>query len=136
MRITIDTNEPADSGEQGKLGSLQAGIRVIDAGPAPVENIRRMSGLGISGGQGAPVQHAQALVGARARTAELPLNPLRAGARGRRESFVAEAAVVRPEGISSDGGRAAHVLAKDESPPVPAAQPAAAGKSGKSRRKR
>jgi hypothetical protein len=134
MRITIDTNEPADSGEPGKLGALQANIPVIDAGPAPIENIRRMSGLAISSGQGAPVQYAQALIDARARTADLPLNPLRAGAPGGRGSFVAEAAAV-PEAMRSDGGRAAHVLAKEESPPLPA-QPAGGAKSGKSRGKR
>lgn len=104
MRITIDTDDKGNV----KLGSFDgaADIPVIDAGPAPVEHIQRMSSVFAAadgGGMSLPIS----LPSAPDPHAKTPLNPLRAGsAAARREVPATETQAAMP---TTDGGRAAHV---------------------------
>lgn len=91
MRITISSDDKGklhiDTGEAGdikpdiKPGLFESttGIPVIDAGSAPIQEIERMQGVA-AGEAGKSLSATAAAAAAEEREAELPLNPLRAGA--------------------------------------------------------
>jgi hypothetical protein len=84
MRITIDTDDKGnvniDTGDKGSdkpgLFDSTADVRVIDAGPAPIQEIERLR-------KGLPATEASSAYASKSpedREEQLPLNPLRAGA--------------------------------------------------------
>ena len=81
MRITIDTDDKGnvhiDTGDKGTEGrglfESTRDIPVVDAGPAPLQEVERQQAM-ITQAEGGAAAAAQD------REAQLPLNPLRAGA--------------------------------------------------------
>lgn len=90
MRITIDTDDKGnvniDTGDKDtdKPGLIDSttGVRVIDAGPAPIQEIERLR----KGLPATEVSSAYASQSPEDREEQLPLNPLRAGAAAAYES--------------------------------------------------
>lgn len=125
MRITIDID---GKGNGAKLVSAEdaADIPVIDAGPAPIEHVKRLSSMMAAadgGGMSLPL--------ATDIDAKQPLNPLRAGAAAARQTgYVDAEPSVATSVPTTDGGRAAH-LTNNTLPPAtaPVAPPAKAAKS-------
>lgn len=125
MRITIETDEFADGGKLGKVGAMPAEVPLVDAGPALIEHIKRMTmvdgGLSASvGGGAAPVHDPGNLLAARVPTAKVPLNPLRAATVGPGAPVAQGSASI--ESMTVDGGRAAHLAPSDE-PPAESPEP-------------
>jgi hypothetical protein len=96
MRITISSDDKGkvhiDTGEAGQLKSdttpdvkpglfeSTTGVPVIDAGPAPVQEIERTQGVIASAEAGRSLSATAPAASPEEREAQLPLNPLRAGA--------------------------------------------------------
>lgn len=80
MRITIDTDDKGrvniDTGEQGGSVEGATDILLVDAGPAPIQDIERQRKLTTPSDVGS----VSASASPQDREAQLPLNPLRAGA--------------------------------------------------------
>ena len=134
MRITIDTDDKGkvniDTGDKGsdKPGLFQStiDIPVIDAGPAPIQEIERQQ-KGTSAAQVSSVSASP-----EDRETQLPLNPLRAGAaaayqdpanlRKKPPQFERTSAAQGPSTLTIDGG-SAHIpkdkKSSDPRPPEP-----------------
>lgn len=105
MRITIDTDDKGkvniDTGDKGtdKPASFEstADIPVIDAGPAPIHELERLRSA-TTGGEGVSKSPSP-----QDREAQLPLNPLRAGAAAAYE----DPANLRKKAARSEGTSAA-----------------------------
>ena len=149
MRITIDTDDPAGA----KLLTAQAASDLhpaLDAGAAPIDHIRRLSGVAGTETKGADFNapasfmaqesvadggrssHAAAArLGDGDKARELPLNPLRAGA----AMAAAQRGVVLPRHESAraatDAGPASAAVA-NEKPESAGVAPGAAKKAGAS----
>lgn len=80
MRITIDIDDKGkvniDTGDKPGLFGSTTDIPVIDAGPAPIEQVERLSNV-ITATEGDSVSTTPS---PQAPEAQMPLNPLRAGA--------------------------------------------------------
>ena len=107
MRITIDTDDKGkvniDTGDKGNetlgLAESTTDMLVIDAGPAPIQEIERQHKM-TAQPQGESVS---ASASPQEREAQLPLNPLRAGAAAAYEN----PANLRKRGVTSEGAPAA-----------------------------
>jgi hypothetical protein len=107
MRITIDSDDKGnvkiDTGEKGydkpRLFEGTADIPVIDAGAAPIQDIERLRNAGTA----ADVGGVQAHLSPQDREAQLPLNPLRAGAAAAYQN----PANLRKRAVDSEGVRLA-----------------------------
>jgi hypothetical protein len=120
MRITIDTDDKGkvniDTGDKGsdKPGLFQStsDIPVTDAGPAPLHEIERLRKVNTA----AEVSSVSASASPDDREAQLPLNPLRAGAaaayqnpanlRKRTPDFEGTSVAQDPSIVIIDGGSA------------------------------
>ena len=120
MRITIDTDDKGkvniDTGDKSsdKPGLFQStmDIPVIDAGPAPIQEIERRQ----KGTSAAQVSSVSANASPEDRETQLPLNPLRAGAaaayqdpanlRKRGHGYEATSVAQGPSTVTIDGGSA------------------------------
>jgi len=141
MRITIDSEEAGQL--KTSLTAGAAADAAVDAGPAPIDHIRRLSKvLAASEEEASEGVDVASSTGPHDPHEKTPLNPLRAGAAAARRKVrsLAEGAegADAPAVTTTDGGRAAH-LARDKSPaaaPDAAAPAAPAAKRGKPRAKR
>ena len=163
MRITIDTDDKGkvniDTGDTGDKGNEKPGlfqstadVPVIDAGPAPVQELQRLQKVSTAG-EGAGLA---ASASAQDREAQLPLNPLRAGAAAayqdpanlrkkaaesegtsatQRPSVAQQPATAQQPSITTIDGGAAQVPARKELPSAatPEQQPAKGAKREKRR---
>jgi hypothetical protein len=126
-KVNIDTGEKIDTGNKGsdKPGLFQstADIPVIDAGPAPVQEIERLQ----KGIPASEVSRLSASATSEDREAELPLNPLRAGAaaayqnpanlRKKAQQFEGMSVAQDPSTTTIDGGSAQIPKDKESSDP-------------------
>jgi len=149
MRITIDTDDKGkvniDTGgdkDNDKAGLLESttDIRVIDAGPAPIQEIERAHKLSTA----AEISSASESPSRQDREAQLPLNPLRAGAaaayqdpanlRKKAADFEKAFAAQDASITTIDGGSAKIQKNKESSDaPTPERQSAKGGKRDKKR---
>jgi hypothetical protein len=147
MRITIDTDDKGnvniDTGDKGnnKPGLFESttDIPVIDAGSAPIEYLERLGNVATEGDSLSLTPSPQDP------KAQLPLNPLRAGATAAYESAAYQrttAAVHQgtpadhdPSIAATDGGRAARIPDSKASSDAPAPDRRSA-KTAKSSKKR
>ena len=128
MRITIDTDDLVKN--QLGLADGATDIVVIDAGPAPIEHIKRMSSVfAAADGGGMSPAHLQHDLNTQA--AQVPLNPLRAGAAASQKAPAAQDSAV----ATTDGGRAAHITDKKLATVEAAAPTSVTSKSASSRAK-
>jgi hypothetical protein len=149
MRITIDTDDKGKvSIETDYKGNDRPGlfesttdIPVIDAGSAPIEQVERFSNL-ITATEGDSVSP---MLSPEDRLAQLPLNPLRAGAAAAYQSAANQRTLAADyQGTSAaqdssiaaiDGGRSARIP-ENKAPsdaPTPDRRSAKTAKSGKKR---
>jgi hypothetical protein len=123
MRITIDIDDKGkvniDTDDKGndKPGLFESttDIPVIDAGPAPIEQVERLSNV-ITSTEGDSVYMTPSPLD---REAQLPLNPLRAGAAAAYQSaanlrttaadYTGTSAAQDPSIATIDGGPSAHI---------------------------
>jgi hypothetical protein len=149
MRITIDTDDKGnvniDTGDKGnnKPGLFESttDIPVIDAGSAPIEYLERLSNV-TTGTEGDSLSLTPS---AQDPKAQLPLNPLRAGATAAYQSAAYQKTTAvayqgtpadhDPSIAATDGGRAARIPDSKASSDAPAPDRRSA-KTAKSSKKR
>lgn len=135
MRITIDTDDKGkvnidtDDRVNAKPGLFESttDIPVIDAGPAPIEQIERLSNVITANMESVSTTLSHPHPDPEA---QLPLNPLRAGAAAAYQSaanlrtiapgYTATSAAQDPSIATIDGGRSAHVPENKASSDTPA----------------
>ncbi len=120
MRITIDTDDKGkvsvdtgtgtdtgiNAGEKPGMFESTADVPVIDAGPAPLQEIERLQ----KGIPATEVSSISARASAEDREAQLPLNPLRAGA----AAAYRDPANLRKRAAESEGAPVAQATAAAE----------------------
>jgi hypothetical protein len=144
MRITIDTNDKVEvAGDKRTVSPGEAAaeqqVTVVDAGPAPVDLIRRSRAVSLDANaiDAGPTRLSVALPKSEQ---EMPLNPLRAGAAAATGMQVREAAASQgeearsPASADMEGGSAPTSAAGGKPPPSAPARRGRAARGRKAKR--